>query len=114
MARTKRTPREVMAAAVDALRSEGFADAWGSDADHLKTEQDVDYTADAGFVFFTIDPSDHVDVHADDYDAATLDAKFDAIKADVAWVGEYLNQTIQVPNGPSITFDETTVKRAAV
>src|SRR5690606_36771556 len=30
------------------------------------------------------------------------------------WVGEYLNQTIQVPNGPSITVDETTVKRAAV
>ena len=41
----------------------------GADADHLKTPADVDRTAAAGFTFFTIDPSDHVDAQADDYDA---------------------------------------------
>ena len=114
MARTRRTPEQVMSAAIEALAHEGFRDVWGADADHLKTEQDVDVTADAGFVFFTIDPSDHVDEQADDYDAATLKQKFDAVKADVPWIGTYLSKTVQVANGPSIEFDETTVQRAAV
>src|SRR5678816_2193498 len=42
MSRTERTPEEVMAAAANALTQLGFRDAWGSDADHLKTPQDVD------------------------------------------------------------------------
>src|SRR5689334_17163699 len=54
MTRTKRTPTQVMAAAVQALTHEGYHGRWGADADHLKTEEDVDYTAAAGFVFFTI------------------------------------------------------------
>jgi hypothetical protein len=114
MARTKRTPTEVMAAAAATLADEGFADNWGADADHLKTERDVDYTADAGFVFFTIDPSDHVDAGADDYDAQTLAKKFDAVKGEAGWVSDYVGRTVAVPGGPSITFDEATVQRAAV
>lgn len=114
MTRTRRTPREVMDAAVKALVAEGFRDSWGADADHLKTEADVDTTADAGFVFFTIDPSDHVDAHADDYDVDTLRKKFKAVRQDVPWVEDYLDQTVEVPDGPVIEFDEVTVWRAAV
>jgi len=34
---------------------------WGADADHLKTRDDVRVTAQAGFTFFTADPSEFVD-----------------------------------------------------
>ena len=39
MARTQRTPDEVMRAAVETLEAERFGDPWGADADHLKTEK---------------------------------------------------------------------------
>ncbi|MFA9479286.1 tagaturonate epimerase family protein [Phycisphaerales bacterium AB-hyl4] len=114
MQRTNRTPDDVMNAAINDLKAVGYTGEWGSDADHLKTEKDVDYTAAAGFVFFTIDPSDDVDEQADDYDAATLDQRFAAVKGEVAWLDRYKGQTIQVPDGPEIHFDDTTLKRAAV
>jgi len=114
MARTKRNPDQVMAAACEALTKAGFSDPFGADADHLKTEQDVDYTADAGFTFFTIDPSEHVDQAADNYDNATLDAHFAKAKGDVAWIDQYLGKTIKVNEGPTLTFDEKTVRRAVV
>ena len=114
MARTKRTPDAVMRAATEALQAAGFSERWGADADHLKTEADVDVTADAGFTFFTIDPSDHVDPAADGYDAATLRPKFAAVESSVPWLDQYLGQTADVPGGPSIEFDPMTVQRAAV
>src|SRR3990172_4117182 len=64
------------AGGVGALEAEGFTGPWGADADHLKTEADVDVTAEAGFVFFTIDPSEHVDDRADSYSRDELKAKF--------------------------------------
>lgn len=114
MTRTNRTATDVMAAAIEALRSVGFQDTWGADADHLKTPEDVRYTADAGFVFYTIDPSGHVDQQADDYDEATLQAKFNAVQSQVDWVESYQGKTISVTDGLSIEFDTSTVQRAAV
>ncbi len=118
MQRTGRTPTGVMHDAIEALRSEGFfsdtGDAWGADADHLKTTDDVDITADAGFVFFTIDPSDHVDTEADNYDEVVLAKKFAAVESEVDWVGQYLHHTVKIVDGPAIDFNETTVRRAAV
>src|SRR5690606_13855967 len=61
MTRTARTPKDVMADAVWGMQHAGYDGPSGADADHLKTPQDVDRTAEAGFTFFTIDPSDHVD-----------------------------------------------------
>jgi len=114
MARTQRTPDGVMGDARRALDAEGFDDICGADADHLKTREDVDRTANAGFVFYTIDPSDAVDQEADDYDADQVASKFSAIEAKVAWVPEYLGKTVNVPDGPEIHFDQLTVHRAAV
>jgi tagaturonate epimerase len=114
MARTKRTPTDVMTAAVNAISAVGYTGVWGADADHLKVEADVDYTAAAGFVFFTIDPSAHVDAVADTYDKATLEKKFEEVKGECKWVSEYLGKTVQVKDGPTIVFDDATVKRAAV
>ncbi len=63
--RTNRTPEAVMAAAASGIQKAGWSDPFGADADHLKTRHDVERFADAGFTFFTIDPSDHVDDRAD-------------------------------------------------
>jgi hypothetical protein len=65
MTRTQRTPAEVMAAARRGIAETGFQGVWGADADHLKTREDVFNLADAGFTFFTIDPSAYVENAAD-------------------------------------------------
>src|SRR5437763_16802622 len=61
MTRTNRTPEQVIHDALAGAKKAGWAGKQGADADHLKTPVDVDRTAAAGFAFFTIDPSDHVD-----------------------------------------------------
>ncbi|MCX5659975.1 MAG: tagaturonate epimerase family protein [Planctomycetota bacterium] len=114
MTRTQRTPTQVMTAATEAIARSSYKGIWGADADHLKHEADVDYTAAAGFVFFTIDPSEHVDAQADNYDAATLAAKFKAVEGETPWIGQYLGKTIRVEGGPTILMDAQAVQRAAV
>jgi len=113
MERTRRTPDEVMQAAAEALTALDFIDPWAADADHLKTPQDVRRTMEAGFVFFTLDPSEDVDQLADGYDWPTLVAKFAPIREEVPWVDDYRNRTVRLTNC-LIEFDECTVVRAAV
>lgn len=114
MTRTNRTATDVMAAAIEALRSAGYQDIWGADADHLKTPEDVRYTADAGFVFYTIDPSGYVDQRADDYDEASLETRFEAIRDRIDWVEHYQGNNMIVADGLTIEFDRLTLLRAAV
>ncbi len=59
-ARTGRTPQQVMDDALWGVLQEGWREPWGADADHLKTTEDIDRCAAAGYTFFTIDPGDHV------------------------------------------------------
>src|SRR5690606_16246045 len=112
MTRTNRTPTDVMSAALRDLDAAGFDGPTGADADHLKVEQDVDVTAAAGFTFFTIDPSAHVDFDADTYDEKTVNEKFAFLKGEITWEEEYRGKTIAVPGGPTIVFDDATVNRA--
>lgn len=114
MARTSRSPEGVMNDALQALSAGGWTDAHGADADHLKTREDVDRTAAAGFTFFTIDPSGHVDQMADDYDEATVRAKFNDVKEYAGWVPGYTGKDVKLANGTTINFDELAVLRAAV
>lgn len=60
MHRTRRSPGAVIADACWGVFQEGWTDGFGADADHLKTEADIDACVEAGFTMFTIDPSDHV------------------------------------------------------
>jgi tagaturonate epimerase len=113
MTRTRRDADTVMNAAVEALTASDFADPWSADADHLKTLADVRRTMDAGFVMFTLDPSDHVDQQADDDDAATLAAKFAAAREFAPWVDDYRGRTIRLDGG-TVEFDDLTLARAAV
>lgn len=114
MKRTGRSAADVMQDAVDGLFAGEFGGRWGADADHLKTHDDVQVTAEAGFVFFTIDPSDEVDQRADLYPPDVLESKFEQIRSQITWIDQYLDTTVAVENGPTIHFDEASVKRAAV
>jgi hypothetical protein len=114
MARTSRTPEGVIGDAMQALAVGNWTESHGADADHLKTQDDVNRTAAAGFTFFTIDPSGHVDQQADDYDEATVRDKFDGVKEYAGWAVGYTGKEIKLSTGTAITFDELSVQRAAV
>ncbi|HMO83372.1 MAG TPA: tagaturonate epimerase family protein [Lacipirellulaceae bacterium] len=113
MTRTQRSPEAVMQAAVDALATLDFQQSWSADADHLKTVEDIRSTSAAGFVFFTLDPSDDVDQQADGYDAAQLAERFAAVRDLTPWFDGYRGRTVQLDAG-AIELDERTLQRAAV
>lgn len=114
MTRTRRTPREVMADALQGAEAAGWTGRTGADADHLKTPADVDVTAEAGFTFFTIDPSDAVDRHADDYEEAAVREKFGELAGQVPWFDTYKGKTVSLPTGTRIELSEAACMRAAV
>src|SRR5687767_9314238 len=118
MDRTQRTPEEVMRAAQEALAAENFSEPWGADADHLKTEADVERTADAGFCFFTIDPSAYVANEADRMSEAHLSASVngmvnDKIFPNANWTSFYLDKKFPLASG-ELVFSRETLFRAAV
>ena len=120
MQRTGRTPDDVMDTATFGVFQEGYRDGFGADADHLKTTEDIDLTAAAGFTMFTIDPGDHVHNAAQTDDLPTLEKKFAALP-----LGELetshadlevrlLDHKIALPDGTVVVFDRETLLRAAV
>jgi tagaturonate epimerase len=114
MARTRRTPAQVMADAVRGMEQGGYSGQHGADADRLKVPQDVDAAAAAGFTFFTIDPSDEVDPRTDDYSFPELQERYAAIRNDVTWVERYRGRRITLGTGTIIDLNEQAVMRAAV
>ncbi len=98
MERTERTPQEVMQAAQTALAEVGWKQPWGADADHLKLPEHVDYTAAAGFCFFTIDPSAHVR-------KGTLTSELESL---------YIGKKFDVPGAATAQFDRASLQRAVV
>jgi hypothetical protein len=117
MGRTHRTPRNVLDDATWGAFQGGWTAGVGADADHQKTEESLSACAEAGFVFFTIDPGDAMDMAAHDDDAATARAKADALDLssldttprDV--VARYAGRTVELESGP-LTLDEEAVTRA--
>jgi len=114
MARTQRTPRQVMDEALAGAQAAGWTGVTGADADHLKTPEDVDVTAAVGFTFFTIDPSGDVDQHADNYNAAMLTTQFAAVQGEVPWIVGYRGKSVTLSTGAKIEFTEPVLERAAV
>ncbi|QDU90446.1 hypothetical protein Pla175_38500 [Pirellulimonas nuda] len=114
MTRTNRTPPGVMEDAMNACRAAGWSQPHGADADHLKTPADVSVTAEAGFTFFTIDPSGIVDQQADDYSEARVRELFTEAAGAAPWVNGYRGKTVKLPTGSTIVFDEPALLKAAV
>lgn len=80
-ARTGRSPREVLDDATLGAFVAGWRGVVGADADHLKTEADIDLCLEAGYSFFTLDPGDAVDDGADGLQGAELSAAYGAMPA---------------------------------
>ncbi len=122
MSRTERTAQDVMDDATWGVFRSGWDMPFGADADHLKTKADVEATARAGCVFFTIDPSEHVDQQADDYDPFKIEEKYQALIASKVegasdLIKLYRGTTFEVANDQQsirVTFDELSLKRASV
>ena len=118
MARTRRTPEQVMDCATWGVLQEGWREGFGADADHLQEPKDIDATVAAGFTMFTIDPGAHVDNEADEDPSARLADKvadiplpeMDIEAADVT--SQYIGQTFDVGE-TKIFFSEVTLLRAA-
>ena len=61
MSRTHRNPNQVIDDAMWGCFEEGWRDTTGSDADHLKSTDDIDGCFTAGYTFFTFDPGEYVE-----------------------------------------------------
>jgi tagaturonate epimerase len=119
-ARTGRTPQEVLDDATAGAFVAGWRSPVGADADHLKTEADVDLCLRAGYSMFTIDPGDHVADDADALAGADLRAAFatrppwPALETDPADLLRRLgDEAIDLGDG-SLRFAPGDVERAAV
>jgi hypothetical protein len=77
--RTGRTPQQVMNDAKRAVDAAKWDSAWGADADHLKTVDDILPFIAAGYTFFTVDPGEHVDNGADTDSVEVLKQKVAAL-----------------------------------
>lgn len=120
MTRTERTAAEVMDAATWGVLRAGYREGFGSDADHLKTPEDIDTCSAVGFTMYTIDPGDHV---CDDADQMSVSALKDAL-AGLPWSDlesseadfrkRYVDQTFNLEGGGSLTFNEETLLRGVV
>jgi tagaturonate epimerase len=114
MTRTGRTPAQVITDAQTGMRAGHWEGPCGADADHLKTREDVDVTAAAGFTFYTIDPSEFVDARADDYTESDLRERFEPLRPTIRWRDDYTNRTVPLGGGRAFTIDEQATTRCAV
>jgi hypothetical protein len=115
-ARTGRAPQGVLDDAMWGIFQEGWCGAWGADADHLKTLEDIDDFAAAGYTLFTIDPGDYVD---DEIHPAVLEAKVRALPwgALEDTQGDFERRYLASPidlGGSTCAFERERLWRAAV
>jgi len=108
--RTGRTPQQVMDDAKRAVDAAKWDSAWGADADHLKTVNDLPPFVDAGYTFFTVDPGEHVDNGADTDSVDVLKQKVGALGWDEL-SALYLSENGEQAWG---NFEAETLMRATV
>lgn len=115
--RIGRTPQQVLDDAVWGMFAKGWRGDWGADADHVKEISHIAPFVEAGYTFYTIDPSDHVDNAAQTDDRETLRQK----SAQLPWsqfnttvaalIAEYCAAPLAL-DGVTLHFDEETLLRA--
>jgi hypothetical protein len=119
MARTGRTPQQVMDDAMWGVFAEGWRHGFGADADHLKQPEDIDRLLAVGFTMFTIDPGALVDGSAGTASAPRLRQALEALpwaelEDSVGALGRrYTGRTFDC-DGTKVSFDELSLARAAV
>jgi hypothetical protein len=109
--RTGRTPQQVMDDAKRAVDAAKWDSAWGADADHLKTVDDIPPFVDAGYTFFTVDPGEHVDNAAD---SDPLDVLKQKVALFINW--DHLSMLYLDQNSEQVwgNFEVVSLQRAVV
>jgi hypothetical protein len=115
--RTGRTPQQVLDDAMWGVFQEGWRAPWGADADHVKEIADLAPFVAAGYTFYTIDPSDHVDNAAQTDPPEVLREKvarlpWDALGASYEAMRERYCRAPHALGGLALEFDEATLLRA--
>lgn len=115
--RIHRTPQQVMDDAMWGLFQAGWQSPWGADADHVKEIDHLAPFVQAGYTFYTIDPSDYVDNEAETDTLATLQTKAATLpwaqwQTNLAEIQQYYCQRPFAFNGLSLTFTEEILLRA--
>jgi len=119
MTRTARSPEQVMDCATYGAIQEGFADGYGSDADHLRKPEDITATVAAGFTQFTIDPGAHVENAADTMGPGDLAEKLAALDYETLATSPadlqaaYAGKTFPLEGGTAVSMGELAFARAA-
>jgi hypothetical protein len=117
MGRCRRSPRNVLDDATWGAFQTGWTNPVGGDADHLEQLDDIDDTAAAGFVFYTLDPKAEVDPEAEHADPAAIQQKVEALdwaglESDLATFRKrYTGKRIDLEH-EAIELDEESVLRA--
>jgi hypothetical protein len=111
--RTGRTPQQVMDDALWGVFETGWRDPWGADADHIKILEHLPPFVAAGYTFYTIDPSDHVDNDANHDSIDVLRQKVAALKWD-ALQTDYDSLWARYANHSFMPFTEEIILRALV
>lgn len=119
LSRTIRKAKEVMDAAVWAVMQEGWTAGFGSDADHLKTTEDIDTMVNAGFTMFTFDPGEHVVNEADTMSIDELekyisDLQWDSSSSTSEVLQKYSEKEISVDNEFTLSPSKEDSLRAIV
>lgn len=116
MGRAHRTARNVLDDATWGTFQGGWTGGVGADSDHQKQEESLTECAEAGFVFYTIDPGDEMDMEAHDADEATVRAKAEALDWSVLdtsladALSRYAGMTLDLESG-ALTISEEDVHR---
>ncbi len=114
MARTGRTPQQVMDDATWGIFTEGWHSIHGADADHLKMPADIDACLTCGYTFYTIDPGAYVDNRAESANLSELQALAAGLPAEVELrASGLLGKSFDI-EGLAIHFDEAVLLKAAV
>jgi hypothetical protein len=118
-ARTGRIPQQVLEDAAWGVFQSGWKDAWGADADHLKTVADLPPFISAGYSFYTIDPGAFVDDRAPTLSGGDLESSYRLLPWDrLENTPDDLKRTLLrqhlLPGGYSLHFSEKSLAQAAV
>lgn len=118
MTRTRRSPAEVLDAAVFGALQAGHLTGFGADADHLKTLDDVDRCAEAGFVSFTLDAIEKVIDAAPRMSDADLEQAYKKILAEVpaakGWEKKYSGKTFIFEKKVAVRMEGRAFREAIV
>jgi hypothetical protein len=113
MSRTGSTPRQVMDHATWAIFQEHYTGTFGADADHLKTEDDIKETSEAGFTMFTIDTSDYINDEAVRLSPEQLEETFARLFDSDDEKQEFMDAYLHCEFPLQISFSEEEIKRKA-